>query len=248
MSVRVNDIEITDDEIDAEIRHHERAARPVDDALRTLVIRRVLIDEAVRQGIDVTDLEVATATLLEQEVICPVANGEDCLRHYQSHPEHFKVGELANVSHILFQVTPDVDLDLLRDKASSVLAELLTDPQQFAALAQQYSNCPSSGVGGSLGQLSRGDTVSEFDRAIFSVSVPGLLDYLVQTRFGFHIIRVDQVIAGRLLPFEDVSKQIANALRAASVDRATQQYLKVLVGRASLDGVRLDDESGRLVQ
>ncbi len=248
MSVRVNNVEITDDEIDAEIRHHERAERPVDDALRTLVIQRVLLDEAVRLGIDVTDPEDATATLLEREVTCPVANDEDCLRHYQSHPEHFKVGELANVSHILFQVTPDVDLDLLRDKASSVLAELLADPQQFAALAQQYSNCPSSGVGGSLGQLSRGDTVSEFDRAIFSVAVPGLLDYLVQTRFGFHIIRVDQVIAGRLLPFEHVSKQIANALRAASVDRATQQYLKVLVGRASLDGVSLDAESGLLVQ
>ncbi len=248
MSVRVNDVEITDDEIDAEIRHHACAARPVDDALRTLVIQRVLLDEAVRLGIDVTDPEAATAALLEQEVSCPVASAEDCLRHYQSHPGHFKVGELAHVSHILFQVTPDVDLDLLRDKASAVLAELMADPQQFAALAQQYSNCPSSGVGGSLGQLSRRDTVAEFDRAIFSVATPGLLDYLVQTRFGFHIIKVDQVIAGRLLPVESVRQQIANALRAASVDRATQQYLKVLVGRASLDGVSLDAESGLLVQ
>jgi peptidyl-prolyl cis-trans isomerase C len=78
--------------------------------------------------------------------------------------------------------------------------------------------------------------------------VPGLLDYVVQTRFGFHIIRVDQVIPGRLLPFHQVSNQIANALHAASVDRATQQYLKVLVSRASLDGISLDAESGLLVQ
>jgi len=237
MSVRVNDIEITDEEIDAEIHHHVRAERPIDDALRTLVIQRILLDEAERQGFDVTDLEATVAKLIEREVTCPVANDEDCLRHYQSYPEHFTMGALVNVSHILFQVTPDVDLHLLRDRATTLLAELLEAPQQFATFAQQYSNCPSSRVGGSLGQLSRGQTVAEFERAIFSVAVPGVLNYLVQTRFGFHIIRVDEVIAGRLLPFEHVCKQIANALRAASLDHATQQYLKVLVGRASLDGV-----------
>ena len=248
MSVRVNDVEITDDEIDAEIRHHERAQRPVDDALRTLVIQRVLIDEAKRLGIDVTDPETATTLLLEREVHCPVASIEDCQRHYHSHPEHFTVGELVSGSHILLQVTPDVDLELLRNKATTILAELLANPGEFSEYAKRYSNCPSSSIGGSLGQLSRGDTVPEFDRAIFSAMVPGLLDYVVQTRFGFHIISVDQVIPGRLLPFQQVSNQIANALHAASVDRATQQYLKVLVSRASLDGISLDAESGLLVQ
>ena len=248
MSVSVNGVEITDDEIDAEIRHHERAARPLDDALRALVIQRIVLDEAVRLGIDVTDTQAATTQLLEQEVSCPVATEDDCLRHYRNHPEHFKVGQLVSVSHILFQVTSDVDLDRLRQKANAVLAVLEADPQQFAVLAQQNSNCPSSGVGGSLGQLSRGDTVPEFDRAIFSVVVPGLLNYLVQTRYGFHIIRVDQVVAGKLLAFAHVRSQIAKAMRAASVDRATQQYLKVLAGRARLDGVSLDAQSGLLVQ
>ena len=77
---------------------------------------------------------------------------------------------------------------------------------------------------------------------------PGVLDRLVQTRFGFHIVRIDQCIEGNLLPFEHVHQQIAHALHAASIDRATQQYLKVLVGRAKIEGVDMQAENGLLVQ
>ena len=64
----------------------------------------------------------------------------------------------SEVNHILFQVTPNVDLDALRQRAQSVLDELTLDPSAFAAAAKKYSNCPSAEVGGNLGQLSRGET------------------------------------------------------------------------------------------
>ena len=248
MSVHVNGVEITDAQIDEEIRHHERAARPMDEALRALVIQQVVLDEAKKCGFDISHPDAAASALLEQQVRCPSASEEDCFRHYQSHPERFVVGALVSASHILFQVTPDVNLDKLRDKASEVLALVKSNPERFAEYAKEFSNCPSSALGGSLGQLSRGDSVAEFDRAIFSEKQPGLIDHLVQTRYGFHIIRIDQCVDGKLLPFEHVHPQIAQALYAASLDRATQQYLKILVGRACIEGVDMEAEGGLLVQ
>ena len=87
------------------------------------------------------------------------------------------------VNHILFQVTPNVDLDALRQRAQSVLDELTLDPSAFAAAAKKYSNCPSAEVGGNLGQLSRGETVPEFEKAIFAAAAHSLLPRLVETRF-----------------------------------------------------------------
>ena len=248
MSVKVNDIEITDAQIDEEIRHHERAARPLDEALRTLVIQQVVLDEAKKSGLDISHPDAAATALLEQHVHCPTASEEDCFRHYESHPERFTAGALVSASHILFQVTPDVNLEKLKEKATSTLELIKSHPERFEELAAEFSNCSSSSVGGSLGQLSRGDSVPEFDRAIFSMKQPGLVNYLVQTRYGLHIVRIDQCIEGKLLPFEHVHDQIARALYAASLDRATQQYLKILVGRAKIEGIDMDAESGLLVQ
>ncbi len=247
MSIQVNGVEITDAEIDAEMRHHEENMHPLDAALRTLVIKRVVLDEARRQGLDVSNPDQAAARLLEQHVVCPVATEEDCHRHYVLHPEHFTVGELAQASHILFQVTPDVDLDRLRLKAAAVLDELKAEPERFAQFAQQYSNCPSGAVGGNLGQLSRGDTVPEFERALFAGEPGVLVDYVVETRFGLHVIKLDRRIPGNLLPYDNVRHHIAAALQAASQDRATKLYLDALVAQAEIQGVDLAATDGILV-
>lgn len=248
MSVLVNDVEITDAQVEAEIAYHDQAPRPVDAALRALVIRQVVLDEARRLGFDTQDPDQAATDLIAQEVVCPVATDIDCLRHYHAHPAHFTVGELAEVSHILFQVTPNLDLAGLRAKAQSVLEQIKTHPDQFAQLAREYSNCPSAEVGGNLGQLARGDTVSQFDRAIFATPSGTLLNHLLETQFGLHIIRVERRVEGKVLPYEQVKHQIGKALHAASQDRATQQYLKVLLARANIQGIDLEAADGVLVQ
>ena len=60
------------------------------------------------------------------------------------------VGELIEADHILFQVTPGVNLDMLRAHARVVLDELMADPSRFAEVAREQSNRPSAAVGGSL--------------------------------------------------------------------------------------------------
>lgn len=247
MGIRVNGKEITDQAVEAEIPNHSSAARPMDEAIRFLAIRQIILDAAQQEGIDTSDPERATAELLQSRVQVGLPSEDECRRHYEGNLSRFTVGELVEVSHILFQVTSSVDLELLRRKAGDVLEQLRVNPESFGALAAQYSNCPSSQVGGSLGQLSRGDTVPEFERAIFGEHAPGLMGRVIETRFGLHIIRIDRCIPGRVLPFEAVEPQIARALGDALADRAARDFVSRLVASADLDGLVLEPGAGVLL-
>lgn len=248
MAVIVNDVELTDAEMEAELPHHTDAENPVQRAMTALVLRRILLDEAVRLDIAGSDDEATLDALLEKEVQVPTPDEQTCRRYYSRHPERFTVGQLLEVDHILFQVTPQIQLEALRGLAQDTLNMLMADPAQFAEQARSLSNCPSGAVGGSLGQLTRGDTVPEFERAVFAMQASELLPRLLETRYGLHIVRVNRRIEGRLLPYEEVAEGIADALAAASRDTAWKQYLKLLVGRARIEGIELEGADSLLVQ
>ena len=240
MEIRINGKEITDAAVQAEMVHHAQAERPLDDALRALAIRQIVLDEAAAQGIDVSDAERATAELLDRSVTVRAPTPEECRRHYDGHLAMFTQGALVEASHILFQVTPSVDLELLRRKAGDVLERLRQAPENFETLAAEFSNCPSSRIGGSLGQISRGDTVPEFERAVFGEHAAGLVGRVIETRFGLHIVRIDRRIEGRVLPFDQVKAQITQALEAALADRAARDFVTELVSRAEIEGIALE--------
>lgn len=239
MPVTINGVELTDADMEQELPLHADAPNPMRAATTALVLRRVLRDEATRQGLDLASEDDAIGVLLERHAPAPEADEAACRRYYQANPQRFIVGELIEADHILFQVTPGVNLDLLRAHAGAVLADLLADPSGFAEVARRQSNCPSAAVGGNLGQLGRGDTVPEFEKAVFSLPAGGLLPQVLETRHGLHIVRVTRRIEGRLLPFEQVRESIASALAAASRDTAWRQYARLLVDRADVRGIDL---------
>ena len=139
-------------------------------------------------------------------------------------------------------------LDALRAKAEEVLQQVLLAPAQFEELARTYSNCTSAEVGGNLGQLSKGQTVPEFERAIFSLESGGISPRLVESRFGLHIVRVEHRVEGKTLPFEMVSEQLSVFLAEQVRTRALKQYLKILVGQANIQGVELEGADTPLLQ
>ncbi|CUJ97764.1 Peptidyl-prolyl cis-trans isomerase C [Achromobacter xylosoxidans] len=239
MPVTINGVELTDADMEQELPLHADAPNPMRAATTALVLRRVLRDEAARQGLDLASEDDAIGVLLERHAPAPEADEAACRRYYQANPQRFIVGELIEADHILFQVTPGVNLDMLRAHAGAVLADLLADPSGFAEVARRQSNCPSATVGGNLGQLGRGDTVPEFEKAVFALPAGGLLPQVLETRHGLHIVRVTRRIEGRLLPFEQVRESIASALAAASRDTAWRQYARLLVDRADVRGIEL---------
>ena len=130
----------------------------------------------------------------------------------------------------------------------AVLAEVLATPQRFADRARELSACPSATHGGNLGQVSRGQTVPEFETFLFNLEPGQICPVPVKTRFGYHVLRLDRRIEGRQLPFEAVSEQIAAYLREHVWRRAVSQYLQLLVGQAEIRGIALNGASTPLVQ
>lgn len=248
MAVLINGVELNDADMEREMPHHADADNPMKRAMTALVLKQVLLDEAKRLQLPVADEEEAIEALLRAEVKVPLPDTASCRRHYEQHPQRFTVGELVEADHILFQVTPKVPLALLRSLAEETLAELTANPALFAERAKALSNCPSGAVGGSLGQIARGDTVPEFEQALFSLKSGQMMPSLLETRFGLHIVRVVRYVEGRVLPFEMVEEAIGDALRAASEAAAWRQYLKLLVGKADITGVELEGADSPLVQ
>ncbi|WP_298253022.1 peptidylprolyl isomerase [Bradyrhizobium sp.] len=216
--------------------------------------RELLRQRAVAVGIldatstDEGTIDQAIEELLAREIVTPTPMDEECRRYYDAYPRDFESGDLVHARHILFQVTPAVSIPEIRERAEQTLNELLREPERFASVAAEMSNCPSGQHGGNLGQIGRGDTVPEFERAIFRLGLTGLLRELVKTRHGFHIVAIDQRIPGKRLPFDVVRDEIAERLRAMVEEKALRQYISVLAGKADIQGADLNGTEIPLVQ
>jgi peptidyl-prolyl cis-trans isomerase C len=139
-------------------------------------------------------------------------------------------------------------VEAIRRQAESVLKQAIAVPENFGTLARQFSNCPSSAQEGSLGQLTRGETVPEFERAVFDSEATGVLPRLVCTRYGFHVVRVARRLPGNTVDFETAAPHIAARLRAHVRAKAAEQYVRVLAARARITGVDLGAVDSPLLQ
>jgi peptidyl-prolyl cis-trans isomerase C len=217
-------------------------------------VRELLRQRAVALGflapeiIDDDEIGAAIERLLSEEVVVPSPTEAECQRYYDTHLKEFWSGDLVHARHILFQVTPSTSVPEIRGRAERALSELLAEPDKFAAVARELSNCPSGQQGGNLGQIARGDTVPEFEQAIFRLGANGILRQLVKTRHGFHIVAVDRSIPGERLSFEAVRERISERLKAGVEDRALRQYVSILAGQAEIVGVELAGADTPLVQ
>jgi peptidyl-prolyl cis-trans isomerase C len=239
MSIRVNSVAIA---VEPGASGELAAAREL------LRQRAIAVGLLSAEAHDEAAVDETIEALLAREVITPSPTEDECRRYYEGHPREFQSGDLVHARHILFQVTPSVRVPEMRARAEQTLNELLREPERFDALARELSNCPSGQHGGNLGQIGRGDTVPEFEKALFRFGASGILRDLVKTRYGFHIVAVDRSIPGRTLPFEAVREQIAERLRASVEERALRQYVSILAGQAEIAGVDLQSAETPLVQ
>lgn len=260
---------------------HAAGARPEGAELRQRACTELLRQAAQRAGLLAADdaasedgvvSEAAAAAieaLLERELRVPEPCEEDCRRHHAANPARYADGERVLARHILFAVTPGVDVNALLPRAEQMLLKLRCGDDTrdageageaggqggsapagdaFAAAAREWSNCPSGAEGGALGWLRSTDCVPEFARELFAQPVVGVLPRLVRSRFGLHVVEVLAREPGVARPFEAVRGAVALALRQQAWTTALRQYLRLLAARANLEGVDLDAADTPLVQ
>jgi peptidyl-prolyl cis-trans isomerase C len=212
--------------------------------LRQAAQRAGLLEDADPPGRDGAISQAAAAAieaLLERELQVPTPDEEHCRRHYLAHAGRYARGECVQARHILFAVTPGVDIVALRKRAETCLLDLRCQDgvrtEAFARAACELSNCPSAAVGGDLGWLAAGDCAPEFARELFGTRETGVLARLVHTRHGLHVVEVLARQAGEQPAFEDVAGAVASDLSQRRFITALRQYLVRLAGEATLEGI-----------
>lgn len=194
----------------------------------------------------------AIEALLERELQVPEPSDEAGSRYYAAHQATYRTGERVQVRHILFAVTPGVDVVALRKRAEPVFLDVRCHddqaPDRFAEAAREWSNCPSGAEGGELGWLTAEDCAPEFAREVFGHNEVGVLPRLVHSRFGLHVVEVLAREPGVAQSYESVREAVAMALRRQTYVTALRQYLSLLAGAARLEHVHLDAADTPLVQ
>jgi peptidyl-prolyl cis-trans isomerase C len=253
--VRVNGVEIPPQAIAEESQQH-----PAPDgeaawmaAARALVIRELMLQEARRLGVAAraesdeagrreVDEEAQIRALLEQQAPAAVPSEEECRRYYEANVERFRTSELLEAAHILIEPASDDDAawQAAEREARTIAGEVGDDREAFAEAARALSKCSSSQQGGMLGQVRRGELLPAVQAALEALPEGTTGRDPVRTRFGWHVVRLERRIEGRMLPFEFVKDRIADMLEARSWVLSGARYAAALVEQARVEGVELD--------
>lgn len=255
--IRVNGVLIEPEAMALELQYHPAAeqSEAMFLAAQALVIRELLqqrcseLSVKVEAGIGESQEEAAIRSLIELEVPVPEADESVCEHFYASNLPRFVSAPLLAARHILLECAPD-DIEARiskREQADALLVQLQADPQRFTELAVAHSACPSKEQGGALGQLSKGQTVPEFERQLFR-QPQGLVSQPLESRYGFHVVYVDQRIEGLQLPYEAVAQDIRRELYQRVWQKSVAQYLQTLVGAADIQGIQLAGADSPLLQ
>jgi peptidyl-prolyl cis-trans isomerase C len=181
-------------------------------------------------------LETAEEALIRQvfshDLTPQVPSEGECLRFYEARPDSFFTPELYEASHILV-------LESSRELAFDLVKQLLADQSGFAGLARSLSVCPSGQIGGSLGQLQRGDLVAEVEEALLSTPVGAIFPEPVPSQFGWHILRLDRRVVRQRLPFDAVKAKIMMHLESRAWVAASAKYVEGLLDASKAKGVAL---------
>jgi len=218
-----------------------KAIHPTDAELKAFYERnKATYANSIPEKRKVKFVLIDTAKLEAQAAITP----QELQAYYNQHLDDYRVPEQVKVSHILIK-TPlagaDGKIDSkgveeARKKAQDILNQLKAGAK-FEDLAKKYSEDPGSGKqGGSLGWMGRGRTVPEFEKTAFSLP-KGQLSGLVQSSYGYHIIRIDDKQQAHVKPLAEVKDQIEPVLKQQKAQRAGENEANSLLNQARSDGL-----------
>lgn len=248
--ISVNGVAINAEAVAREMQHHPAPSR--EDAERqaatALVVRELLVQRVGDRGIAGATDDERIANLIDHDVRVPEATPEEIARYYRRNGLQFTSPALYQAAHIFFpaRASDERASTEAKEKAEAVLAEVMASPGRFGELAKAYSACSSKDEEGSLGQVRKGDTNPELERALATMEVGSTR--LVHSRHGYHVLRLDYRAPREQLPLDQARGWIADHLRKSSKRRAIAQYLQLLASQAEIEGVELAGADSPLVQ
>jgi len=160
-----------------------------------------------------------------------IVTDKDIEEYYKAHITEYKLPERVKARHILVKVKKeftDEEKEAARRKIEGLL-ERVKKGEDFVELAKTYSDDPASArVGGDLGYFQRGRMVKPFEDVAFSLK-PGEVSDIVETRFGYHIIKVEDRKPAETIPLEKVKKSIREKLQKEMRDAEISKFIQNLM-------------------
>ena len=174
-----------------------------------------------------TRRDLLISRFVETTFVSKTVVTEDEIRaFYNKNQDKFTRPETVKASHILIGVDSAASADdkkKAREKAEKLRKEL-AGGADFAALAKGNSTCPSSQQGGDLGFFGKGQMVPPFEKAAFALK-PGEISDVVETQFGYHIIKLTEKKPAETTDIKNVKAKIEEYLKGQKVNEAIQKYI-----------------------
>jgi peptidyl-prolyl cis-trans isomerase C len=166
----------------------------------------------------------------------PLVGEAEAKEFYDKNPDRFKQPEQVRASHIFKRVVPGADA-AAKQKARTALEPVLKQVKaggDFAELARKHSEDASAQAGGDLNFFGPGQMVPEFEKVAFTMKAGDTSD-IVESQFGYHIIKVTERREGRTVPFAEARNQIAEYLKQQRQQEKTNALVEQLKAKSKIE-------------
>jgi parvulin-like peptidyl-prolyl isomerase len=207
-------VKISNDDINLEIdkiKDNFSSPEEFNKALKANNITLVRLKEDIKRQLMINSILEKTRNQVS-------ISDEDLLEYYNENKDSFLEPEQVHARHILLET---------EEEANNILLQLKEDIIDFAEMAKEKSIGPSAPSGGDLGFFTRGQMVKEFEDAAFSLE-PGEISKVVQTQFGYHIIKCEEKKEGYSPNFEEAKERINNILKYQRENEAITAFTSKL--------------------
>jgi peptidyl-prolyl cis-trans isomerase C len=163
--------------------------------------------------------------------------------YYDSHPKYFEVPEKVQASHILIKVDSEAGAEAKAGarKRMEAVRVRAKNGEDFAKLAREFSEGPSGSKGGELGYFSREQMVKPFSDAAFALE-PGQVSDIVETRYGYHIIKVSSKSEATKTGYDEVKGKIADYLKQKKLNQKVSERIAQLKKTAKIETFLVEDQ------
>ena len=207
---------------------------PSDDQFKSALAQMNLTEVEVRTQIE---RGLAIRELIDQKITRKITiTDAQTKAYYDGNPQMFNQPEQVKASHILIKVEPEAaetEKTAARKKIETV-QQKVKNGDDFAQLAKDYSEGPSKTRGGDLGYFRRGQMVKPFEDTAFAMQKNEVSD-IVETRFGYHLIKVYDKKPAKKLAYADVKEKLTERVKQEEVEKQATQYISQLKKEAKIE-------------
>ncbi len=230
---KVRNITVSDTEVDAQLSEIRKQFQSEEEFTKALAQRGLTLDRLREDA----RREMAIARMVEAEVRPKIdVKEQDVKNFYDQNPDQFQQPESLRASHILLRVdqaAPEADKAAARAKANDVLKEI-RGGADFAEMAKKYSQDGSASNGGDLNYFQLGQMVAPFEQAALALKV-GQVSDVVETQFGYHIIKLTDRQAPRTVPLEQVAPRIGEFLTMRAQQEKANEFIASLRAKSKIE-------------